>query len=123
MDMVTAVTSLGRSGLSDWLIQRISALVLLAYAGYLAYFLLANPALQYEQWAELFSCRGMRVFSVMALLSLVAHCWIGWWGITTDYLTERQLGSVGNILRWLAQAGVGLLLFIYLIWGLQVLWS
>lgn len=121
--MVTSVTNLGRSGLSDWLMQRVSALVLVAYAGFLVFFLAANPGLDYAQWVELFSCRGMRVFSVLALLSLVVHCWIGWWGITTDYLTERQLGSAGNAVRWLAQAGVGLLLFIYLIWGLQVLWS
>ena len=29
--MVTTVTSLGRSGLSDWMIQRISAWVMTAY--------------------------------------------------------------------------------------------
>jgi succinate dehydrogenase hydrophobic anchor subunit len=30
MFMVTAVTSFGRNGLSDWLMQRITALILLA---------------------------------------------------------------------------------------------
>ena len=29
--MVTAVTSMGRSGLSDWLMQRVTAVILLAY--------------------------------------------------------------------------------------------
>ena len=29
--MVTAVTSFGRSGVSDWLMQRVSAVILLAY--------------------------------------------------------------------------------------------
>ena len=121
--MVTAVTSLGRSGLSDWVMQRLSAVVLLAYFGYLFYVIAVNPSLEYAQWVELFECRGMRIFSALALLSLVAHCWIGWWGITTDYLTERQVGSAGNIVRWVAQVVVGLLLFIYLVWGFQVLWS
>lgn len=121
--MVTTVTSLSRSGLSDWLLQRLSAVVLLAYFAYLTYFLLANPDLDYEQWSALFDCTGMKVFSVLALLSLVAHSWIGLWGISTDYLTERMMGSRGNILRWLVQAGGSLLLFTYLVWGIQVLWG
>ncbi|RLA58972.1 MAG: succinate dehydrogenase, hydrophobic membrane anchor protein, partial [Gammaproteobacteria bacterium] len=29
--MVTAVTNLGRSGLYDWLMQRVTAVILLAY--------------------------------------------------------------------------------------------
>ena len=123
MDMVTAVTSFGRSGVSDWLIQRLSAVVLLAYTLYLCWFLLATPNLGYEQWSELFECTAMRVFSVAALLSLIAHSWIGLWSISTDYMTERMMGPRGNLLRWLVQLGGGLLLFTYLVWGIQVLWS
>jgi len=121
--MVTAVTNLGRSGLSDWLVQRVSAVVLLAYTLFMAYYLLANPDLQYEQWQALFECTAMRVFSLLALLSLVSHSWIGLWGISTDYLTERMLGARGNVLRWLVQAAGALLLFTYLVWGIQVLWG
>ena len=32
LDMVKSVTSFGRSGLSDWLLQRVSGVILLAYA-------------------------------------------------------------------------------------------
>ena len=123
MDMVTAVTSFGRSGVSDWLIQRLTAVVLLAYTLYLCWFLLTTPNLGYEQWSELFECTAMRVFSVAALLSTIAHAWIGLWSISTDYMTERMMGPRGNLLRWLVQLGGGLLLFTYLVWGIQVLWS
>lgn len=121
--MVTAVTNLGRSGLADWLLQRISAVILLAFTLFIASYLLANPDLQYEQWHGLFEGTAMRVFSLLALLSLVAHSWIGLWGITTDYLTERMLGARGNGLRWLVQGAGALLLFTYLVWGIQVLWG
>lgn len=123
MDMVTAVTNFGRSGLSDWLVQRLSAVVLLAYTLYICWFLIATPNLGYEQWRELFECTAMRVFSAAALLSVIAHTWIGLWSISTDYMTERMMGPRGNLLRWLVQLGGGLLLFTYLVWGIQVLWS
>ena len=123
MDMVTAVTSFGRSGVSDWLVQRISAVVLLAYTLYICWFLLTTPNLAYEQWRELFECTAMRVFSAAALLSVIAHAWIGLWSISTDYMTERMMGPKGNLLRGLVQLGGGLLLFTYLVWGIQVLWS
>ena len=40
--MVTTVTSLGRSGLSDWMIQRISAWVMTAYLCFIVAILLAT---------------------------------------------------------------------------------
>ena len=123
MDMVTAVTSFGRSGVSDWLVQRISAVVLLAYTLYICWFLISTPNLDYQQWKQLFESTAMRVFSVAALLSVIAHAWIGLWSISTDYLTERMIGPRGNLLRGLMQLGGGLLLFTYLVWGIQVLWS
>lgn len=121
--MVTAVTSFGRNGVSDWLIQRLSALVLLAYTVFILAQLLCYPDMGYEQWKGLFEQTWVRVFSVLALVSVVAHAWIGLWAISTDYFTERMMGSAGNVLRWLVQLGGGLLVFTYLIWGIQVLWS
>lgn len=121
--MVTAVTNFGRSGLGDWIYQRISSVVLLAYFAYLAFFLASNGDLQYQDWVALFECTGMQIFSALALVSLVAHCWIGLWGISTDYLTERLMGPLGNALRWAVQVGGGLLLFTYLVWGFLILWG
>jgi succinate dehydrogenase / fumarate reductase membrane anchor subunit len=121
--MVTSVTNFGRSGLSDWLVQRVSAVILLAYTVFLAWYLVTTPELDYPQWKALFAQTPMRVFSILALLSVVVHAWIGLWSISTDYMTERMMGDKGNIVRWMVQLGGGLLLFTYLIWGIQVLWS
>jgi succinate dehydrogenase / fumarate reductase, membrane anchor subunit len=121
--MVTAVTNFGRSGLADWLAQRLSAVVLLAYFICLGSFLVANPGVGYEQWHGLFQHTAMRVFSMLALLSLGAHGWIGMWAVSTDYLTERQLGPKGNVLRGLFQLVCGLVVFTYLVWGIEILWG
>jgi len=114
--MVTTVTSFGRSGLSDWLVQRMSAVILAVYSVFMVVYLLVNPQLDFAQWHALFSMTSMRIFSLMALLSLGAHCWIGLWSISTDYLKPFTL-------RFVFQMVVGLLMFIYTVWGVQLLWG
>lgn len=119
--MVTAVTSMGRSGLYDWLIQRVSAVVLLAYFLCIAGSLVGG--VDYASWKALFENTGMRVFSLMALLSLGVHAWVGLWSVLTDYLTERLMGQTGNVLRFLAQVLCGVVTFTYMVWGVQILWG
>lgn len=119
--MVTAVTSMGRSGLYDWLMQRVTGVILLAYFAFLAFVLLGG--VDYPEWKELYSQTWMRVFSLLALLSLGVHAWVGLWAVFTDYLTERLMGTTGNVLRFTAQAVSALIMFTYLVWGIQILWS
>ncbi|MEH6583023.1 MAG: succinate dehydrogenase, hydrophobic membrane anchor protein [Halioglobus sp.] len=119
--MVTTVTSMGRSGLYDWLMQRISAVVLLAYFLFIACALLGG--VDYESWKALFSQTWVRVFSLMALLSLGVHAWVGLWSVLTDYLTERLMGQVGNVLRVGLQIICGITMFTYVVWGIQILWG
>ncbi|NKI17263.1 succinate dehydrogenase, hydrophobic membrane anchor protein [Spongiibacter sp. KMU-166] len=122
--MVRAVTNFGRSGLSDWLVQRVTGVVLLAYFVVVGVYLFCEgSSLDYAQWSGFFSSTFMRVFSTAAVLSVVAHAWIGLWAVSTDYLTERLMGSTGNVLRLAFQAASAVVLFTYLVWGIQILWS
>lgn len=121
--MVTQVTNLGRSGLYDWLFQRTTAVVLLAYFVFVVAYLVANPDLSYEQWHGLFQQTWMRAFSSLTILSVVMHAWIGLWAVSTDYMTTRLMGAKGTTLRLLFQAAYSLVLFYYLVWGFSVLWG
>ena len=119
--MVTAVTSMGRSGLYDWLMQRISAVILLAYFLFVACVLLGG--VDYVSWKALYSQTWVRIFSLKALLSLGVHAWVGLWSVLTDYVTERMMGTAGNILRVILQVVCGLTMFTYTVWGIQILWG
>ena len=119
--MVTSVTSLGRSGLYDWLMQRISAVVLLAYFVFLACVLIGG--VDYASWKALFTQTWVRVFSLMSLLSLGVHAWVGLWAIFTDYFTERLMGQTGNLIRFVLQMVSGVVMFTYVVWGIQILWG
>ncbi|EXF43206.1 succinate dehydrogenase (D subunit) [Pseudomonas sp. BAY1663] len=67
--MVTNVTNFSRSGLYDWMAQRVSAVVLAAYFLFLLGYLLTHPGLEYAQWHALFSTNWMRIFSLLALVA------------------------------------------------------
>ena len=114
--MVTQITSFGRSGLYDWMMQRISALVLSVYSIFIIGYLLLNPDLTYEQWSGLFETTSMRIFSFLALLSVGIHSWIGLWSVSTDYIKATGV-------RFFFQSLCGLVMFIYVVWGIQVLWG
>lgn len=121
--MVTAVTSLGRSGLSDWIIQRFTAVVLTAYTLFIVGYLVCTPDLSYEQWSNLFEQLWVRAFSLLALVSIAAHGWIGLWGVLTDYVTERMMGGIALVLRMIILGVYALVTVVYLVWGVEVLWG
>lgn len=121
--MVTTVTSFGRSGLYDWLIQRVTAAVLTVYTVFLVAYILLHPDLTYDQWRLLFSQFWMRVFSLLALISIAAHAWIGLWSVLTDYITTRLLGRWANVLRIGVQMLFGFVTVAYVVWGIEILWG
>jgi len=121
--MVTSVSSLGRSGVYDWLVQRISAVVLLAWFGFAAIFITTHSPMTYEAWRDLFTHLSMRIFTLVAMLALCAHAWIGMWTVATDYLTPKMLGGKATVLRLLFQLAVLAVMAVYLIWCIQILWS
>lgn len=127
--MVRAVTSFGRSGVSDWLVQRISAVILLAYIIFLLS--VVGCGLDYEQWKHLFSRTSVQVFSSIALFATVAHAWIGAWSVLTDYVTDRffklelgiDLGGKAVVLRLILVVFTVLLMVAYTLWGIKILWG
>ncbi len=121
--MVTNITSLGSNGALDWLVQRVSAVVLLAWIFCVGGSVLFTDGMTYETWRALFDSTAMRVFSLAALLSLCAHAWIGMWTVSTDYLTAALLGKSATVVRFLFQLGCLLVLFTYFVWCVQILWS
>ena len=121
--MVTNVTSLGRSGLSDWLIARVSAYVMTAYLIFIVGYLMLTPELNYTQWAALNSSLPMRMFSLVTILSIAAHAWVGMWCVLTDYITVRLIGPKATALRIIFQLGMMAVTLLYVVWAIDILWG
>jgi succinate dehydrogenase / fumarate reductase membrane anchor subunit len=121
--MVTQVTSLSRNGVSDWIIQRATAVILAAYTVCQLGFVLVNPELDYATWSAFHSGTAMQIFTMLALVSICAHAWIGMWAVGSDYLQEHLMGPKATPLRFMYQIGCVLIVIVYLLWGIDILWG
>jgi len=114
--MVARVITGAHYGLKDWLVQRVTALVMAVYAVlFVGAVLVCSPA-DYDQWRALFAPQWMRLASLLFFFSLFWHAWIGMRDIFMDYVksTAVRLGL---------QVIVILLLVAYAAWAVQILWS
>lgn len=129
--MVKVATSFSRNGVSDWLVQRVTAVILLAYVICLVSFFACNPDLDYWQMKAFFSRTSIQVFTTVALFSAVAHAWIGMWSVLTDYVTPRffklelgiELGEKATALRLVLTVAMILVMVVYTLWGLKIVWG
>jgi succinate dehydrogenase / fumarate reductase membrane anchor subunit len=121
--MVTNVTSLTRSGLSDFVLQRVSAVLLTLYTLCVVGFFLANPDMDHATLKAYFASTPMLLFSTLMVLSTAAHAWIGMWTVGTDYIREHYFGRHHTSFRLVYQGGCLALLFVYVVWALQLFWS
>jgi len=120
---VTNVTSLTRSGLADFVIQRVSAVIMAVYTLVLLDFFVANPELTHAQLVGYFASLPILLFSTLTVFATAAHAWIGMWTVGTDYIRPHYFGAHATFFRLTYQAGCVALLFLYVAWALQLFWS
>jgi succinate dehydrogenase / fumarate reductase membrane anchor subunit len=114
--MVNRVVTGAHYGLRDWLIQRITAVVMALYSVLLGGYLLLQLQLDYDVWTGLFSSQLMRSFTLLFLLSLFYHAWIGVRNIVMDYVRHDGARLAIYVLVILA-------LLLYAMWSVQLLWG
>ncbi|OGS82807.1 MAG: succinate dehydrogenase, hydrophobic membrane anchor protein [Gallionellales bacterium GWA2_59_43] len=114
--MVNRVVVGAHYGLRDWLVQRVTAVVMALYCVVLAGWLLSQPYLNYDVWTALYSSQWMRIFTLLFLLSLFWHAWIGVRDVVMDYVKPAGVRLAIHVLVILA-------LIVYSIWSVQILWG
>lgn len=120
--MVTQALSLTRSGLSDFIVQRVTAVIIALYTLCIIGFFMTTEV-NHAVLTEFFGRFSMQLFSTVALLSTVAHAWIGMWTIGTDYLRPAHLPGLATSIRFAYQLICLGALFIYVIWALGIIWQ
>jgi len=114
--MLNRIVTGAHYGLRDWLIQRITAVVMVLYTLGIAGYLLLQPVHDYSAWTLLFSSNVVRTFSLLFLLSVFYHAWIGVRDIVMDYVKPAAIRLIIHVL-------VILTLLLYVIWSVQILWG
>ena len=121
--MVTYVTSLTRSGLADFVVQRVTAVIMGLYTLCVVGFFYVTSDVDYTALRGYFGSFGMQTFTTLTVLSAAAHAWIGLWTVGTDYLRPHYVGRHAAAIRLTYQAGVLALLFFFVVWSLQLFWT
>jgi succinate dehydrogenase / fumarate reductase, membrane anchor subunit len=103
-------------GLRDWLVQRVTAVLIGAYAIFILTYLMTQSSLSFLKWHGLFHSTSMKIFTFMTLLAVIWHAWIGLWTVLTDYVKPKGL-------RMALELVIVLLLLGYLSWGFEILWT
>ncbi|AJJ63103.1 MULTISPECIES: succinate dehydrogenase membrane anchor subunit [Yersinia] len=114
--MVSNASALGRNGVHDWLLLRASAIVITLYILYILGFVVIVPDITYEIWRGFFASHITKVFTLLTLLSILAHAWIGLWQVLTDYIKPLAI-------RLVLQLAVVITLLVYLLYGTIVVWG
>ena len=95
-------------GLKEWVLQRMTAIVMAVYTLALAIAVLVTPDLNYEKWVhffnfEIFTVPVGKIMAMLAFGSLFYHAWIGIRDIWMDYIkpTGVRLGLQVLTVLWL----------------------
>jgi succinate dehydrogenase / fumarate reductase membrane anchor subunit len=103
-------------GLLDWLLQRLTAVVMAVFTVAVAVCLLVKAPASHEELRALFGGSLLRVATLLFLLALFYHAWVGVRDIVMDYIKSAGL-------RLGLQTLVGVALVFYAIWSVAILWG
>ena len=102
-------------GVGNFLLQRLTALILVGFFLVLAVRVFAVATLDYVGWASIFVPMWMKVLTLVALFALLYHAWVGVKDIWMDYVKPMWV-------RLTLQTLTALWLLACAVWSVQILW-
>ncbi len=103
-------------GLTGWLAQRLTAIVMVVYTVFLAVCLIRCAPHSQPEWKQLFSGNFIRIFTLLTLLCVYYHAWIGVRDIVMDYIKQASA-------RLVVYVAVIAALSVYAVWSVVILWG
>lgn len=90
-------------GLRDWLAQRITAVVMIIYTILLTLFVLRASGGGYANWQALFTFTWVKIMTLVTVIALLIHAWVGIRDVWMDYLQCAGLRLMMHVLTilWL----------------------
>ena len=103
-------------GLRDWLAQRVSAVLMALFTLLvLVQMLFSKGPMGYDKWAGIFAAQWMKFLTLVLILALIYHAWVGMRDIWMDYIKPvwLRLSLYTLTIVWLLGCAG---------WAIQVLW-
>ncbi|MYM82350.1 succinate dehydrogenase, hydrophobic membrane anchor protein [Duganella sp. FT50W] len=103
-------------GVKDWLVQRVTAVIMVLYTAILLLSFLTGQNFSYEGWAGLFAQQWFKLITAVTLIGLFYHAWVGMRDVWMDYVRAVGLRLFLQIatIAWLIGCAV---------WSIQIIWS
>lgn len=114
--MVRREITIAHYGAGGWLMQRVTAVVMLVYTLFFLAVLASLPEFDYAHWKALWTLPVMRYATVLFVASVLLHAWVGVRNILMDYIKDTGLRLVLHVLVILA-------LVVYGVWSVQIIWG
>ena len=103
-------------GLRDWLLQRVTAVIMVLWTLFFLGLLVICPPQGWADWKQMFSGNFLRPLTLLFIASVLYHAWIGVRDIWMDYIK-------GTALRLTLQALTAVTLIFYFMWAVAILWG
>lgn len=114
--MVNRVVTGAHYGIRDWLVQRMSAIVMAVTAVVIVIGVWSHSPNTYVLWKGLLGRWWMWASVTLFTLGALLHAWVGVRDILMDYIKPTGI-------RLTAEVVVILALVYYAVWALQILWK
>ena len=114
--MVNNAATVGRSGIHDFILLRASAVILALYTLFMAYFFITTPEVTYTVWHNLFASMSVKIFTLLTIIALLIHAWIGVWQVLSDYVKPA-------FVRGVLQFCFAVALLVYFVAGFLIVWG
>ena len=103
-------------GWKDWLVQRVTAVIMALYTLWMLGVTLYNGGIDHALWQALFVNGAFRIATLLFGLVLLWHAWIGMRDIWMDYIKPTAVRLALEVLTVVV-------LVAYAAWLAQILWS
>ncbi|MCB1876127.1 MAG: succinate dehydrogenase, hydrophobic membrane anchor protein [Chromatiales bacterium] len=103
------------SGITPWLLQRLSSVYLGLYGSCIAICWMGRPAPDHAAWTAWVGQPWVSLGMGLFVLALLLHLWVGLRSLLMDWVTRTAVRAALNGLLLIGLTGVGL-------WALRTLW-
>ena len=103
-------------GWKDWLVQRVTAVVMVGYTLLLLGILLWHGGIDYASWKARLANSAFRIATLVFGLAILWHAWIGVRDIWMDYIKPTALRLALEVVTFVV-------LVAYAAWLAQILWT
>ena len=103
-------------GWKDWLVQRVTAVVMVLYTLWMLAVTLYNGGIDHALWQALFANGAFRITTLLFGLALLWHAWIGMRDIWMDYIKPTAVRLALEVMTFVV-------LVAYAAWLAQILWA